>query len=262
MLSVQKLAFSYGREPVLDKVSFEMPSGQLCGLLGPNGSGKTTLFKCCLNHIKAYQGSVLIEGIETRGMPAKRMARAAAYVPQEHQPPFPFQVKDIVLMGRTPHLGAFSLVSRRDKQKTMEVLEDLGLVPLANRQYNQLSGGQRQLVLLARAMAQESPVMLLDEPTSALDLNNQIKIWRTIRRLSREGRTVLACSHDPNHLLWFCDRVVVLHDRQVLAQGEPAATITETLLDRLYKGACSVVDVAGAPMIVPRELMARHSRSG
>jgi len=254
MLRVQDLSFGYGSDPVLNELSFHVERGELCGLFGPNGSGKTTLFKCCLNLLR-YRGRVIVDGRDTRTLGVGGLARTIAYVPQEHRPPFPYRVFEVVLMGRTPHMssGVFR-ISARDRDKAMQALDRLGIASLAPLSYNQLSGGQRQLVLIARALAQETPVIFLDEPTSSLDFHNQVIVWQLMRQIARQGTTILACSHDPNHVAWFCDRAVVLHRQHILAAGRPEEVFDEATLDVLYEETCRVVDVDGLRMVVPRHL--------
>lgn len=254
MLQVNHLRFSYGNTPVLKEISFNAEEGRLCGLFGPNGSGKTTLFKCCLKFLKHSEGSVLIDGTDIRRLSVREMAGYAAYVPQEHKPPFPYLVREVVLMGRTPHLGGIFGVSNRDKGIALEALRMLGIRELADRPYNRLSGGQRQMVLIARAIAQDTKLIFLDEPTSALDFSNQIRIWKTLRHIASQGITVIACSHDPNHVSWFCHKVVVLDNEGVLAQGAPSEVMTEAVLNGIYRGTCTVKDVDGIRMVVPREV--------
>jgi len=161
----------------------------------------------------------------------------------------------VVLMGRTPHAGPFFGIGRKDRQKASEALSLMELADIADRPFNQLSGGQRQLVLIARAIAQETKLMLLDEPTSALDFSNQVKIWRLIQRVSRQGITVLACSHNPNHVAWFCDQVIVMNDGMVAAQGSPDNVIKEEVLNTIYSGVCAVRYLDGLPMVVPQGLV-------
>ncbi|MFW5930873.1 MAG: ABC transporter ATP-binding protein [Desulfosalsimonas sp.] len=253
MLEVKNLTFGYRPGiPVLRDIGLSVPAGSLCSLFGPNGCGKTTLFRCCLSFLKPSQGTVHINKRSIRRMSVRKIARHVAYVPQEHRTPFPYLVKDLVLMGRTPHTGPILGVSRTDREKAWEAIELMELADIAHRPFNELSGGQRQLVLMARAIAQETKLMLLDEPTSALDFSNQIRIWRLIRHISRKGITVLACSHNPNHVAWFCDQVIVMNEGTVLAQGRPEITIEENILDRIYPGTCSVRSVDGRRVVVPR----------
>ncbi|HON81499.1 MAG TPA: ABC transporter ATP-binding protein [Methanoregulaceae archaeon] len=252
MLQVSGLHFCYGSVPVLRDISFGVEQGTLCGLFGPNGSGKTTLFKCCLKFLKTQKGSVRLNGKDIRTLKYEDTAKLVSYVPQEHKPPFPYLVREVVLMGRTPHLGGFFGISRRDRMIARDAIETIGITELADRPYNQLSGGQRQMVLMARAIAQETPMMFLDEPTSALDYSNQVKIWKIMRMIADEGTTILACSHDPNHVAWFCDKVVVMNENSITAEGLPSTVITEEVLGKIYTEDCTVRTVGGVNIVIPR----------
>ncbi len=258
MFDVQHLSFSYGARPILEDISFRIARGHLCGLFGPNGSGKTTLFRCCLRLLNFRQGRVAVDGQDTRNLSIGRLARLIAYVPQEHKPPFPYTALEVTLMGRTPHMGSGIFgIAQRDYQKALEALDRLGIADLAPQSYDRLSGGQRQLVLIARAIAQETPVILLDEPTSSLDFNNQIKTWNLLREIARQGITILACSHDPNHVAWFCDQLVVIGNRRVIADGPPSQALNATTLDAIYRGLCQVETVNGLQVVLPRNIESR-----
>ena len=257
MLRVDDLHFSYGKIPVIEGVSFEVGRGKVCGLFGPNGSGKTTLFKCCLGFLEFQRGRVLLNGSNIQKQSVEDTARLAAYVPQEHKPSFPYLAKEIVLMGRTPHLRGVFGAGPQDKAKAIEAMEALGIVELADRSYGQLSGGQRQMVLMARAIAQDTPLMFLDEPTSALDFSNQVKIWKTMRKVAERGVTILACSHDPNFVSWFCDQVAVMKEGKVVADGTPAEVIVDSVLEEIYPQICRVERLAGTRMVIPKELLER-----
>jgi iron complex transport system ATP-binding protein len=254
MLQVEDIHFNYGKNQILKNISFNVEEGLLCGLFGPNGCGKTTLFKCCMKFLKFHKGSVIMDGIDIKKHRIEDMAKVVAYVPQEHKPPFPYLVKEVVLMGRTPHLGGFFGVKRADKEKALDALELLDISHLGDQPYNQLSGGQRQMVLIARAIAQETKLMFLDEPTSALDFSNQMKIWTLLRKVAEQGITILACSHDPNHVTWFCDKVVVMNNNGIIGQGAPNHVITETILDEIYQNMCTVRSLGKVKMILPRDV--------
>mgnify|MGYP006285845707 CR=1 FL=1 len=255
MLTVNDLQFGYHPgEPVLRGISFEIPSGLLCSLFGPNGCGKTTLFRCCLRQIRPCNGTVHINGFNVEDLTIKEMARQVAYVPQVQQSPFPYLVKDLVLMGRNPHASSLFGISSRDRQKAWDALCLMEITEIADRPYNQLSGGQRQLVLIARALAQDARLIFLDEPTAALDFSNQIRIWRLIQRISRQGITVLACTHNPNHVVWFCDQVLVMNQGSLVAQGHPEEVIRETVLDAVYDGVCAIRNIGDCSVVIPRDL--------
>lgn len=254
MLQVKNLSFDYGTGPILKDISFCVERGQMCGLFGPNGCGKTTLFKCCLKFLAHTAGSIHMNGKDVQRTSISQMARMVSYVPQEHKPPFPYLVKDVVLMGRTPHLSGLFGIPARHKKKVSEAMELIGITHMADTPYNQLSGGQRQMVLIARAVAQETPLLFLDEPTSALDFSNQIKIMNILRQIADQGTTIIACTHDPNHVLWFCDSVVVLGKQQLVAQGKPVDVMCDTVLDNIYEDMCRVSQWESTRMVLPRHV--------
>jgi len=255
MIEVRDLQFSYGSVPVLSGISFHVDKGELCGLFGPNGTGKTTLFKCCLGFLKTQGGTISINGDSLSGKKTEELAKIVSYVPQDHKPPFPYLVREVILMGRTPHIGGFFGIKRRDKEIAIDAIETLGISTLSDRPYNQLSGGQRQMVLMARALAQDTPVLFLDELTSALDFQNQMKIWKIMRDIAEDGKTIIPCSHDPNHVAWFCDRVVVVGMEGIVATGPPSEVISEKILSEIYGDSCSVRSVDGIQMVMPRCIM-------
>jgi len=252
MLTARHLRFSYGRLPVLRGVSIDASPGEVCGLFGPNGCGKTTLFRCCLGLLTPEADRLDVNGRPIAGLPPAERARLMAYVPQEHKPPFPLLVRDVVMLGRTPYLGLLGRASAEDRRIVSGTLEWMGLDGIADRPYDRLSGGQRQMVLIARAVAQRTPVILLDEPASGLDFHNQVRIWSVLRTLAAGGAAVVCCTHDPNHVAWFCDRVVVMRDGDVVSQGPPARALDGATLDRLYPGDWSLATADGVPVVLPR----------
>lgn len=258
MLRISDLHFSYGTNRALRGLSAQVEAGKVCAFFGPNGCGKTTLFRCCLNLQKPERGDISIQGKNIHRVSVAELARSTAFVPQEHQPPFPYLVKEVVLMGRTPHLGGgvFSIAPIH-YEKTLAALKMLEIEYLADRHYHQLSGGQRQMVLIARAIAQDTPIIFLDEPTSALDYHNQIKIWQILRHLASIGKTIVACSHDPNHVAWFCDQVVMMDQGQVVDSGAPNSCFTSTNLQKIYGDTCVVREWEQSLMILPRVVVER-----
>ena len=251
MLRVRDLHFAYGNTQVLAGVSMDARTGEICGLFGPNGCGKTTLFRCCLGLLRGRAEALAVDGRSVAGLPPRERARVMAYVPQEHKPPFPLLVRDVVMLGRTPYVGLLGRATANDLRIVDDTLEWIGLRDLADRPYDRLSGGQRQLVLIARAVAQRTPVMLLDEPASGLDFHNQLLVWQVLRTLAASGTAVVCCTHDPNHVFWFCDRVVVMHAGRVIAEGAPAEALGGSTLQALYPGMCDLTAADGAPVVLP-----------
>jgi len=249
IFKVENYSFSYGKIPILHNISFEITKGTVCGILGPNGSGKTTLFRCCMNFQKSKQGEILLNDTSIHRMKPQNLAKKMAYVPQEHQTAFTFTVREMVQMGRTAHMSV--RLSRHDKEQSEQAMERLGVQNLANNAFQELSGGQRQLVLIARAVAQASEIILLDEPTSALDFHNQVMVWNVLRSLAREGHTILTCCHDPNHILWFCDQVLVLKNGKIITDGNPVQCLNTDILRQIYGDDCSCSYVKGVPLVHP-----------
>lgn len=251
-LETRNLICRYGTRDVLRDVSLRVAPGTICGLLGPNGSGKTTLFRCCLNFLKVSSGDILMGGNSTLRLSPARLAKLVSYVPQEHRLAFSFPVRDVVRMGRNPRMTGLFRPGKEDEEATEYALHRTGIQDLADQPCNRLSGGQRQLALIARAVAQEAPLMLLDEPTSALDFQNQLEVWKTLRILADRGFTVVVCCHDPNHILWFCDQVVLLKNGRTLDSGLPKNVMTRSTLAELYNGACARGELAGGlPVVYP-----------
>lgn len=259
MLTIHALSFRYNIRQVLSDVSFSVEKGQLCGLFGPNGSGKTTLFKCCLKFLPLQKGTIRMNNEDVSHKTVETLSRTVAYVPQEHKPPFPYLSREVVLMGRTPHVKGIFGIKRVDKQIAHDAMDQIGILEFAHEPYNQLSGGQRQMVLMARAIAQDTPLMFLDEPTSALDFQNQMKIWGLMEDIVAEGKTILACSHDPNHVTWFCDKAVVISGGGVVSQGEPKDVINQNVMETIYQNTCSVLSFGGVPMVIPKAVASRIS---
>lgn len=257
MLNVKSLYYSYGESEVLNNVSFQVGKGQLCALFGPNGTGKTTLFKCITKLLDTKKkGDILIGKKNIERMNINEVAKLVTYVPQEHKPSFPYMVKEVVLMGRTPHMGGFFGPSVVDIESTVKAMEMAGITHLADRLYTNLSGGQRQLVLIARALAQDTDVLLLDEPTSNLDFKNQVEVWNTIKYNTSQGKTALICTHDPNHVFWFCDKVIVLgNEGTVIAEGIPEEVLNKEMLKGIYGDLCDVKQFFNKSVVVPNAAM-------
>lgn len=233
-VEVRRLSFSYGDRPVLRDVSFTANAGEFLSILGPNGVGKSTLFRCVLGLLHGYEGTIAIDGRDTRTLSVREMARTVAYIPQTSSTAFNYSVMDIVLMGTTSGLSAFSSPRREDTVRAGEALERVGIPHLGDRCFHRISGGERQLVLLARALVQRAPVLMLDEPTASLDFGNQVRVLRQARSLAREGYTVLQTTHNPEQTYMFSDRVLALRDGRVLRDGPPADVLDKALMRDLY----------------------------
>lgn len=251
MISVNRLSFRYSDSPVLSDVTFHIPEGALCALYGPNGSGKSTLLNCCLGLLKGYSGEISIGGQKTSTISHKEFAKLAAYVPQGHSPTFPFTVFEIVLMGRNPHIEGNFGPNERDEALTDDLLNRMGIDHLRNRMISELSGGELQMVSLARALNQDTPILMLDEPSSALDFHHQLELWRHLGELAESGKTIVITTHDPNHVLWYCSQAIILNN-YVVAAGCPKDVICEDNLSRLYGSVSKVRECEGRTVVLPR----------
>jgi iron complex transport system ATP-binding protein len=236
------LAFGYRGHPVGRNASLTLATGEIVCLLGPNGGGKTTLFRTLLGLLPPQGGQVLLGGADLRTLARQEVALRIGYVPQAHTGYFPFTVRDVVLMGRTAHLAAFAGPSRRDRAVADEALQRVGLGRLADAVYTRISGGERQLTLIARALAQAAPLFVMDEPTASLDFGNQLRVLEHITSLARSGFGVLLSTHDPDQAFQCADRVALLRGGELVAQGPPREVLTSESLHALYGVDVRVVD--------------------
>jgi iron complex transport system ATP-binding protein len=255
MLSVRSLHVAYGQTEVLRGVDLDVEAGEVVGLVGPNGGGKTTLLKA-LTRVVSSAGDVLIGGDALQALTARELARRVAVVPQNPTLPMGFRAHEVVVMGRTPHLGFFDQESALDHRKATDALAMLGAQGLEDRPVDELSGGESQNVVIARALAQETPLLLLDEPTANLDVGHQITIARLLRRLAAErGVAVLAALHDLTLASLYCDRLALMVEGKVLAQGKPSDVLTGENVRRAYDVDVIVMGVEGlaGPVVLPVE---------
>jgi iron complex transport system ATP-binding protein len=242
-LAVERLGFGHPGVPVGRDVSFTVEGGEVLCLLGPNGGGKTTLFRTILRLLEPRDGAVRVDGESIAGWSRGRMARCFGYVPQAQLGVFPFTVREIVLMGRTAHIGAFATPSAADRAMADAALAQLAIGDLAHRPYTQLSGGERQLVLIARALAQEPAVLIMDEPTASLDFGNQVRVLAEVRELARRGIAVILSTHDPDQAFLCAHRVALLHRGRLAALGPPADVITPEHLAAAYGVSVAIVPI-------------------
>lgn len=237
-LKVEGLTYSYGEKEAADHVSLEIDKGEFVGLIGPNGSGKSTVLKNIYRGLIPDSGSIELDGENLLTMPYKKSALKLAVVGQENEVPFDFLVEEIVAMGRSPHKKLFDVDNAHDKEIVLHALSHLGMEQMAKRSYQNLSGGEKQRVLIARAVAQESDFFILDEPTNHLDISYQMQIFDFIRRLKV---TVLSAIHDLNMAALYCDRLYVLKNGKVVLTGTPEEVLTPENIYEVYGVRSSVV---------------------
>ena len=235
MLEVRGLRAGYSADnEIVHGISFSLADGEFCCIIGANGCGKTTTLKTVLGLLPRLGGEVLINGRETAQMKERELALHFAYIPQIHQLPFPYRVKDMVLMGRTPHMARLAAASADDKRVAYAALCQMAIEDLADKSYTELSGGQQQLVLIARALAQQPDILVMDEPTASLDFGNQQLVLSRMRGLADCGTSVLMVTHDPAHAFYCADRAIVLHEGVILKDGAPADVITAETMLKIY----------------------------
>ena len=233
-IRVNDLCFSYGEKQVLRSVSVGAEYGEFLSVLGPNGAGKSTLFRCMLGILAPSAGATLVDGEDISAMTAARLARAIAYIPQSHNPVFNFSVRDVVLMGTTAQLSRFSSPGKKEVQLAEAAMERIGISHLRSRGCGNISGGELQLALIARAMAQQAKILVMDEPSASLDYGNKLRLMETVKGLTREGYTVIQSTHDPDQAYLYSDQILALYDGRILARGTPRETISSSLISRLY----------------------------
>jgi iron complex transport system ATP-binding protein len=254
MLSVRDLHVSYGDTAVLRGVDLEARPGEVVALVGPNGCGKTTLIRAITRVLPWTSGDVLAGETSLVDLRPRDLARLIAVVPQNPQLPLGYTALDVVLMGRTPHLGFFDQEGPSDLRLAWEAIERVGVAHLAHRRVDELSGGERQNVVLARALAQDTPILLLDEPTANLDVGHQMSVAVLVRRLAASGLAVLAAIHDLTLASLYSDRVVLMTAGRVLSEGRPTEILTGSLIRAAYGADVTVLPTAGrGPVIVPLE---------
>jgi iron complex transport system ATP-binding protein len=250
-LEAKALGYGYPGRAVGRALDLQLAAGEVLCVLGPNGGGKTTLFRTLLGLLAAQEGEVRLDGSPLDALPRAEVARRLGYVPQGHVAPFAFTVRDAVLMGRTAHIGLFAAPGAADREAADAAIRTLAIDSLAERFVTELSGGERQLAMIARALAQGARVLVLDEPTASLDFGNQVRVLREIRRLAAEGYAVVFSSHDPSQAFLAAGRVLLLAGGGALHQGAPEAVITPENLRAVYGVEVRVSTVDGVRVCVP-----------
>ncbi len=234
-LEIRDLVAGFGAQEILSRVTLRVDAGEVLGLLGANGSGKTTLLNCVSGHVPVRSGSIAIDGHSIATLAPRERARRVSVVPQTYELPAGFTVRELIGMGRHPHVGFFATPTRQDEEAVDKALHALALGTAARTPVDRLSGGERQMVVLAMAMAQEARLLLLDEPTTHLDVRHQAQIMESIRAVSRgSGVATLAVLHDINLARRYCDRVVLLRAGQLVADGPPREVLSAAALGSCY----------------------------
>lgn len=226
-LEVRELGYDYDGRPILDSVTWDLRKGEILGVLGPNGCGKTTMLRNLNRNLSPKRGCVVLDGTDLEDMAKRDIARHIAAVPQSNEIRFAFTVREMVAMGRMPFQEAFRGNSSEDERIVDEAMELTGITHMSDRLINTMSGGERQRVIIARALAQQPEILLMDEPTLHLDINMQFEVLDLVSRLSRDrGLTVVIVSHDLPMVARYCDRIILIHDRTVWAEGRPEDVLT------------------------------------
>jgi iron complex transport system ATP-binding protein len=251
VLAIDDLAFGYGARVVGSGVQLSLAPGETLAVLGSNGSGKTTLFRTLLGLLPALSGKVTVNGDDVAHLAPAARAKRLAYVPQQQTTAFAFLVEDAVLMGRAASIGWFAQPAARDRSAAADALARVGIPRLAQRKMTEISGGERQLAMIARALAQGAQILILDEPTANLDYGNKLRVLGELERLRAEGRTILFSTHDPDHALAHADRALLLAEGRPLSLAPVAEALTDETLSALYGVAVRVTEVDGVRRVFP-----------
>lgn len=233
-LKVEHLDFYFGKRQILKDISFEAQSGEFLSILGPNGVGKSTLFRCILNLLQPRAGTIMIDGRDVKEMTARELAQQIAYIPQFHKPTFNYSVLNMVLMGTAAQLRTLSTPGKAQIEIAQNALARMKIEHLAEHPYGFCSGGEKQLCLIARAIAQQAKILVMDEPSASLDFGNRIRVMQTVRSLVADGYTVVQTTHDPEQAFMYSDKILAIHDGQVLAWGTPQEVMKSELMSKLY----------------------------
>jgi iron complex transport system ATP-binding protein len=252
-IKVVDASFAYnGSGNVFENITFSIEKGEVLCILGPNGTGKTTLIKCLNRLLKLNTGNIFLKDKDIYSFNSKDLARQIGYIPQAHNPVFPFKVLDVVLMGRAPHLTSLSSPSEKDLVIAKKSLEKLNIDHMADKPYTELSGGEKQLVFFARVLTQKPDILLLDEPTSHLDFGNQMRTLNIIDKMANEGFTVIMSSHFPDHAFISADKVAIMKDCDLIDYGTPDEVITEQNLEKAYDIQVNIMDLEeGRKICIP-----------
>ncbi|MDO4501704.1 MAG: ABC transporter ATP-binding protein [Coriobacteriia bacterium] len=243
-LEIRNITYGFDPElPVQSNVSFSMETGEICCLLGANGCGKSSLFNAILGLVPVYRGDITLDGNNVRDWPARKLSRVLGYVAQTHEPPFPYKVRDVVMLGNAGRLGYTKQPKPKDYLAAEKVMHDLGIYELRNTPYSDISGGELQLVMIARALVQGPQILMLDEPTAALDYGNALRVLGVIKRLAeQQGLGVIMTTHDPDHAFMCNSKVVLLQKNDFPRVGMAKDVITEKNMAQAYDTRVKIVE--------------------
>lgn len=234
-ISLSDVDFGYTKQLVLKSITLRVNRGEFVSLIGPNGSGKTTLLRLVAGLLEPTKGTVLVRGMEPSKTSRKQFAKVVGFVTEDLNPVYPFRVRQIVLTGRLPYKsGFFASWDRVDLEKAKEALSKVDALAYLDRYFNELSAGEKKRVSIARILAQDTPILLFDEPTAHLDPGHAVEVIKILKKLHEEGRTILAAFHEINFALRLSDRIVIMKEGKVFAEGEPHRTVTEDILRQVY----------------------------
>lgn len=254
-LHVEKGSCGYPRRPpVLTDVNFSVESGEVLCLLGANGAGKSTLFKSILGLLPLISGTVMVDGDNIFSWKRAKIAQSIGYIPQATNPPFSYTVTDVILMGRAAYLAANESPTKEDEKIAEAIIDELNISKLADKSFLELSGGEKQLVVIARALTQQPDFLIMDEPTSALDFGNQQMVLQQVGKLSQRGLGIVMASHFPDQVFTYAHKAILLKDGGIFASGTPEEVVTEGNLWSLYNVGCKIVDTG-----VPSAMHADHN---
>lgn len=254
MIEIKNLSFAYkkNKPKVLENINVKIDAGNLIAVLGPNGAGKSTFFKCILGFMKNYEGQILLGGKEVRTLSRKEMAKMVAYIPQSETPIYNYTVLESVMMGTTGMLSPLQSPGKEQEDIAKEAMRYLDIEYLEKRGINEISGGERQLALLARAMAQKAKILIMDEPTANLDYGNQQHVMDHVKLMAEQGYTILVSTHNPEHALQYATHVLAIKDHHVLADGDAEHTLNEELIEKIYGLKVKIIEL---------EIDGKHVRS-